>query len=333
MPLRTKNEWPAAPASPGRINTRTKPDKTRKPTREDAELALLREKLRAEGEQELLSKIANCGLEQKLICDTCHSKKIVRLTCKRKWCPFCAKRLAARRSTELSFIVERYRWPLFVTLTMRNESQISSALIKRLRRAFGKLRHRKLWRRCTRGGIAAVEITNIGNGWHPHIHAVIDCQWLAWKVPIPSPSMPAAEKRLAFKAAAAELSKVWAKILGQETASVKVKRCNKATIAKEVVKYTVKNEDLVETEDRVGDLIRAIDSTRLMTTFGTAHGQTVRDIRALAKAHYKKAQADFREANTGGNCCPVMELRPLDLYERWNENARALHPHLFCASA
>jgi hypothetical protein len=213
----------------------------------------------------------------------------------------------------MKYIVERMRWPLFVTLTMRNESDLSSGAIRKLRRAFGKLRHRKLWKSCTLGGIAAVEVTNIGNGWHPHLHAVIDCRWLAWKTPAPLSRDTLEEKKAKFQAAAVELEAVWSKCLGQLTSSVKVKRASRDTIAKEVTKYTVKNEDLVLCEGSAGELIYALDKSRMMTTFGTAHGQCVKDVRAEAKAAAAKETLEYKSLMQEFDCCPVRDLQPLKI--------------------
>jgi hypothetical protein len=167
-----------------------------------------------------------------------------------------------------------------------------------------------LWKSRTQGGVASVEVTNIGNGWHPHLHAVIDCQWLAWKTPMPYPSMPRAKKKILYQQAGAELSASWAKLLGQATASVKVKRASRSTIAKEVMKYTVKNEDLVMCEGSAGDLIRALEGTRLVTTFGILHGQKSSEIKVEARAYAKAKRAKFFEENPMPECCGAVEYLP-----------------------
>jgi hypothetical protein len=218
--------------------------------------------------------------------------------------------LAAARATELEYMVERMRHPLFVTLTMKNVCSISFADIRKIRRAFGKLRARKLWKSRTRGGVVTVEVTNIGHGWHPHLHAVIDSEWLAWKTPAPYRSMPRENKLKLFKAAAVELETTWAKLLGQQTASVKVKRCSKMGIAKEVAKYTVKNEDLVQSEGSAGDLIRAIEGTRSLTTFGTLHGQKSSTIKADAREYARQKRADWQEKNPMPECCGAVDFMP-----------------------
>jgi hypothetical protein len=238
-----------------------------------------------------------------LKCLSCGHHKTTTLWCKRKWCPCCARRFASQRSAELQWIVERFRYPLFVTLTMKNVDDLSKGGVRHLRRSFGKLRHRKLWKARVAGGVACVEVTNIGNGWHPHLHAVLDCRWLAWRTPEPNPRLSQEEKKARYSAAACELERAWSKCLGQQSSSVKVKRCNRHTIAKEVVKYTVKNEDLVLAEGTIGDLIRALDSTRMMTTFGNAHGQKIKDIRLEAKRAVKAKNSEFIDLTDEGKCC------------------------------
>lgn len=248
-----------------------------------AERELIRQRLRDEGEHELLVDLAVCGQEMELVCLNCQSVKKVEKQCKRRWCPSCARQLAARRSAELQYIVARFRWPLFVTLTMGHGSSANSGEIRKLRRAFGKLRHRVCWSRTVKGGIASVEINNEAGGWHPHLHVVCDCRWLALKIKEPRRDMSIAEKKEVYIKTSAELGELWASILGQPSASVRIKRADRLTIAKEVVKYTLKGSDLITSAEPIGSIIRAIAHTRLMTTFGRAHGQTVRDIRAAAK--------------------------------------------------
>jgi hypothetical protein len=179
-----------------------------------------------------------------------------------------------------------------VTLTSRHGSLPTSAEIRKARRSFGKLRHRKLWKKNVVAGVAAIEVTNDDGGWHPHLHAVVDCKWLAIKTPPPRRRDSPEKIRELCVAASTELSTVWAKTLGDEMASVRVKRAIRETITKEVVKYTIKGDDLITAPFPIGDMIRAIDGTRLMTTFGHAHGQCVKDIRAEAKRDARERRSD-----------------------------------------
>jgi hypothetical protein len=123
-----------------------------------------------------------------------------------------------------------------------------------------------------KGGIASIEVTNIGNGWHPHLHMVIDCEWLGPQRLRPLKWETADEKRECFRLAKLALENTWAKALRHEIAVVHAKRCDREGIVREVVKYSVKGSDLVECKEPVGPLIDCLKKTRLVTTFGTAHG-------------------------------------------------------------
>jgi hypothetical protein len=280
-----------------------------------AELLLLRDRLKQEGELELLNRIRICQEPIILKCLTCKARREVKQRCKRRWCPCCARQLAADRATMLEYIVERMRWPLFVTLTMRHSSIVSAADVRTLRIAFGKFRRHKLWSTRTRGGVASVELTNDAGGWHPHLHSVCDCQWMAVGTPPPRPRATPEEWKTACTSAAKEMGNAWAKLLGQDEASVRIKRCARATIAKEVTKYTVKNQDLVQAVGSTGDIIRSIDRTRAFTTFGTAHGQKTAEIRKAAKAYAKAKRAAFFEENPTERCCGDPMMMPISELE------------------
>lgn len=272
----------------------------------ESQLEALRSRLAREEEWTLLKKIVSCGEEIGLICESCGRKHLLHKKCKKKWCPRCAPSLAAKRATEMRGVAEQFVWPLFITLTMRNVDDLNATAVRTLRRAFGRLRHQRFWRENVTGGFASVEITNIGNGWHPHLHAVLDCRWLSLKTPRPQRGEKAQSTLKKCKAASQELEKAWARLLKQPTASVKVKRCNAGTISKEVCKYTVKGSDLIESKGRIGDLIRALESCRLMTTFGSAHGR-VSQLRAIGKEQ-AALREDLECQATGKNrwpgCCP-----------------------------
>lgn len=279
------------------------------------ELELLRKRLFEEKEHDLLEKLSICQRELVLKCCTCGHKKVVAQVCKKRWCPCCARRLAAARAVELGFIVERMQWPLFVTLTMRHSSKVTPADVRKILRCFGKFRRRRIWTAKTLGGVASVELTSDAGNWHPHIHAVIDCEWLAIKAPQPRRRATHEEWEAACKAAAQELGAAWAKQIGQQTASVKIKRANPKTIAKEVLKYTVKAEDLIRYDGSAGDLIRSIEKTRTLLTFGVAHGKKTKDIRKESKAFAAEKKREFMEAKAHLDCCPAVEFVPEFLAE------------------
>jgi hypothetical protein len=260
-------------------------------------------KLLKHGETVLARKIQGCGEPMPLRCTNCGDRKMGHQRCKKRWCPLCSAMIAADRNRRLKVIVQTFQWPLFITLTRVNTEDLTPASMRDLRRSFGKLRKQKFWAENVKGGIAAFEVTNIGHGWHPHLHAVIDCKWLSVKTPAPRRHEPKNIVQAKFRSAAKELEQAWAKLLGQQMAAIKIKRCSAETITREVIKYTVKGSDLIESKGSPGDLIRAIEGTRLLTTFGSAHGQVRRLLGDEEKNELTPKEEKIIQTKSEAACC------------------------------
>lgn len=226
-------------------------------------------RLKMENESDLALALEKCGTELRLRCTACGKPAFGEHRCKLRWCPVCQIKLAVERSKKIDELVQQMKWPLFVTLTRSNDDDMDTTGVRSLMKAFGKLRHKRIWRDQVKGGAATIEITNIGNGWHPHLHAIIDCRWLAIKTPEPRPSCSREMFQLSCKMAQAELSREWAKCLGQRMAVVWACRAKKGTIAKEIAKYAVKGSDLAECQGKIGPMLRAMKRCRMLRTFGT----------------------------------------------------------------
>lgn len=256
--------------------TPTKPERAKTPKADAAQnardaRAALKLVLTEWGEDAYAKKLDDCETPLKLICLGCMSSKLVESGCSRRWCPVCARKISAERTARFLSAVERMSSPIFVTLTIQNVAE-ARAGIRGLRNAFGKFKRRKWFQSLNvAGGIAALEITNRGAGWHPHLHIVLDCQWLAPTRLKPQPGDTKAVIKAKCAQSQAELSDEWASCTGQNSAIVWVKKAD-AGIVHEVLKYSVKPSDLIACSDNPGDLIRAMEGTRLVTTWGTCYG-------------------------------------------------------------
>lgn len=255
------------------------------------------ERLDEEGAEDLADKLRPCGEVIRITCTHCGDMKNGYVQCKKKWCPACQRSLAAKRSCRLRGAIKRFEYPLFVTLTMANSD--SPEDVRKLRQCFGKLRNRRLWKETVKGGVAAVEVTNTGKGWHPHIHALVDCRWLAIQTPEPPRTIPREDKRVYYESARRELSDTWAHILGQEKAIVLAKREKGEDVIQEIIKYSIKGSDLIDSPDPIAPMLRMLDMTRLITTFGSLYG--------------KSKELDEEEANEGcpcGECGAIGAMMP-----------------------
>lgn len=257
----------------------------------DTEKDSLVDRLWEEESDDLAEILLNCGKTLKLICVNCGTQRDAKIRCKKRWCPVCAYYVAVDRVSKYRDIVDDFQWPLFVTLTVRNTVDVEGLL--RLKESWGKFRRRKLIRDKVKSGIVGYEVTNKGQGWHPHIHALLDCRWLSLHVPEPTRKDNREEKERKYMAAADELGRAWADCTGQEIASVRARRGD-ANALIEVLKYSCKGSELIKCDEPVTPLIRLMQGMRLMTTFG--------EIRKIAK------DQDPEEGEASGCQCETCKM-------------------------
>lgn len=230
---------------------------------------LLRLKLESEGREDLALILESCASLISLPCVCCNETLTVERGCKRRWCPVCAPRVSAARIMRVESIAERFQWPLAVTLTRQNQEGHLEALAA-FKDAFTKFRRTRFWSDNVKGGVVGYEVTLRGRGFHPHLHALVDCEWLA--VATPKPGRRCTKDHLArlCERAQDELSEVWGAYVQGSKAMVYVNRAYGNSLL-ETLKYSVKPADLLSKATRAGDLIDMIDAGRTMSTFGHAH--------------------------------------------------------------
>lgn len=237
--------------------------------RRHAERIRIIERLQSELAGDLAAPLDKCGQPFRLVCTCCGSTKDAETRCMVRYCPACAPAVTARRMARWAPAIASLQWPLFITLTIPNSEDPDS--LRKLRGHWSKFRRRKLIRDRIAGGIATFEITNKGNGWHPHLHAVADCEWLSLHVPAPtrrdSPDVIAQKCQLAQ----AELSALWAEQIRTKEGIVWVRRVHGAGIPIEILKYAVKGSDLLESPDPIAPMLRVLKATRTLSGWGSLH--------------------------------------------------------------
>lgn len=201
-------------------------------------------RLRSIGRHDLAEPLQNCRTEETIArCGSCGRFRAFWNRCGRLWCPNCQPRLARIRRESVQWWTREIRQPKHVVLTARNAALITPKTVQAFKAAFAKLRRTSLasdWR----GGMWTLETTNEGRGWHLHIHALIDADWID----------------------TAKLSKTWGRLVGQDYAIVKVKDVRAKEYLHEVVKYAVKGTDLARWAP--SDAAAYIDAIAGQRTFG-----------------------------------------------------------------
>jgi len=166
-----------------------------------------------------------------------------------------------------------------VTLTIQNVEleHAPRTLVSDLLKAFRRLQRSKLFRAKVAGGLVAAEITDKGNGLHPHLHLLADCRWLSLKTPEPHHTDTAEERTYKFKMAAQELQAAWSRFARIDYgASIWIRRCD-AGAAAEIVGYALKSEDVQNCQGRIGPVLHMLDACRTVRTFGTFRGVQLDD--------------------------------------------------------
>lgn len=119
--------------------------------------------------------------------------------------------------------------------------------------------------------MAGFEVTNKGNGWHPHIHAVMDCRWLSLHVPEPTGYDSRAVAKEKCRLAQLEVSSLWAQQISEPGAVVWISRVTSGNIAGEVLKYAAKGSELIASPDPIAPMLRVIAGTRMLSGWGSLH--------------------------------------------------------------
>lgn len=161
------------------------------------------------------------------------------------------------------------RWPLFITLTVPNSTDPES--LRKLRADWSKFRRRKLIRDKIIGGVATFEITNCGNGWHPHLHAIADCRWLALHVKEPHKTDSPETREEKLHLAKQELSTLWADQIKSPFGIVQAKRVPRDAPGFYVLKYAAKCSDLLACEQDIAPMLRVLRKTRTLSGWGSLH--------------------------------------------------------------
>jgi hypothetical protein len=267
-----------------------------------AEREALSARLTSEGAFDLVQKLAGCGEPFRLVCTCCGSKRSVEVQCRRRWCPSCAFAVQMDRLSRYRRAAEEMQWPLFITLTVPNSAD--PECIREVREKWGRMRRRKLMVDRIKGGISTIEVTNTGAGWHPHLHVLADCKWLALHTPAPTSLDSEGVRRQKYDHARLELSALWGQVISNPVAVVSALRKPAGECLRYALKYAIKGSDLIESKENIAPLIRVLSKSRMVSTFGSCHGRVEAD------------DEDERPAVTCGDCGSIQAFVPQSVVDR-----------------
>jgi len=208
-------------------------------------------KLREADHQEQSLKLENCHTHYTFaVCSGCNKVNKFPNRCDLFFCPECQPRLSQDRKKAVEWWTKEVRQPKHVVLTCQNVPNLTKFHVQEFRKWFTNLRRSKFaqnWR----GGFYSLEVTNEGRGWHLHLHALVDAQWID-----------------SFR-----LSAAWEKATNGLGKIVKVRDARGKDYLAEVTKYVVKGVQLAAWEkEKIVTFIEAFDGVRTFGVFGSLYG-------------------------------------------------------------
>lgn len=209
-------------------------------------------KLRSIGLDDLAAELEDCHSRYVYAeCTNCHHTTPFANHCDRFYCPECQPQLAKGRARAVEWWARRIEQPKHMVLTVRNIADMTKAHVQQFKRWFARLRRRKFARKW-RGGFYSIEVTNEGNGWHLHLHALVDARYIDQF----------------------QLSREWSDVTNGLGRIVKVQDARRHDYLREVTKYAVKGNQLAAwTPQQISDFIRAFTGVRTFGVFGSLYGK------------------------------------------------------------
>lgn len=179
------------------------------------------------------------------ICVECGEDFFIRDRCRSRVCPLCSYQESKKRGEWIERMTLGMAYPKMLTLTMPTWTESPRVGIKFLREKFNELRRHPRFEKC-KGGAYQIELKPKENGWHIHLHAILDIPFLPFQV----------------------ITRVWSDLLGLPFASVDIKAATTAAEKHYVAKYAAKAADYEGDLPQVVAWFDAVSGSRLFTTFG-----------------------------------------------------------------
>jgi len=180
------------------------------------------------------------------ICSGCGNYSYHPNHCKSRLCAYCAPAKAKKRAKLVRYMLSHMVHPKFLTLTMARCDALKDGL-SRIRKAFTRWRNWKQIKPMITGGYYQLEVVAKDDGWHVHLHALIDGQFLPKNI----------------------IWTTWAKALGVKQVNVDISAASRGEVAHEVAKYAAKAVQVKDwTPDQLAEFVAAMKNCRLSGTFG-----------------------------------------------------------------
>jgi hypothetical protein len=226
-------------------------------------------KLQSAGLPDHAGRLDACGTKPVfLVCSGCRLVRRVLNHCDRHFCPCCQPGLARKRERQIGWWASELEQPKHMVLTVANipDADLNRGYIDWLRDCFASLRRLKLARNWS--GFYSVQVTNSGNGFHVHLHCVVEVRFIDL----------------------GQLQQAWSRLTDGAGQIVKVLDIRQPDRLARTIRYVVKPSELASwTPSQIATFVRAFEGVKTFSTFGdlwsmrTRFAAWVREIRDLSR--------------------------------------------------
>lgn len=184
------------------------------------------------------------GESYAVVADHCHDR----------FCRPCSRFRSRTIANNIAAYIRNRRFR-FLTITIKTTGLTLKQGVDKLYRCFASLRRTKLWTSKVTGGCCTCEVKpkSGDNGWHPHLHCIIEGKFLPLK----------------------PLRKLWMQITGDSYIIDISLGKNAKDAARYISKYITKpfDSDVIRSNERLEQAVQALHGRRLVSTFGHWRGQ------------------------------------------------------------
>lgn len=211
---------------------------------------------KTESHTHLVPKVAACHKSfRHKRCDQSHDWAKPFNSCSVRVCPHCAYRRSEILAGRIQDFVVGREGLRYVVLSECNSTdfKMGKAL---LWESWERLRRSVHWKRKVRGCVVAFEVTRNpkDDTWHPHLNVLFEGEYFPHE----------------------ELRQLWVKATHGRGQIVWIAKANEGTV-RELIKYVTKVADLLDDPEALDEFLCGIDRCRLIRTYGTFRGISVKD--------------------------------------------------------
>jgi len=188
-------------------------------------------------------------------CTHCGASWYIINHCRQRVCPLCSYKIARKRGTYLLAMTAHMQHPKLLTLTLPLWTSVPQLGIKHLRHCFNLIRGRAFFR-AVAGGAYQIELKQKPEGWHIHLHAILDAPFIPYQ----------------------QIFTAWSQITHNPVPQVDIRAATSLAARTYAAKYAAKSAAFFDGETDPVAWYQATKGQRLFTTFGKWFNFKLQDV-------------------------------------------------------